>query len=63
MAENTCFKLNQDKLSQVANLRMPNKWHIFKESQAGNKNRQSRGLLVFSKQPSIPSAGSREFSS
>jgi hypothetical protein len=38
---------------------MPNKWHIFKEGQAGNKNRQHRGLLVFSELPSLPSAGSR----
>jgi hypothetical protein len=38
---------------------MPNKWHIYKEGQAGNKIRQRRGLLVFSELPSLPSAGSR----
>jgi hypothetical protein len=38
---------------------MPSKWHICKQGQAGNKNRQRRGLLVFSELPSLPSAGSR----
>jgi hypothetical protein len=38
---------------------MPNKWHICKEGKAGNKKRQSRGLLVFSELPSLLSAGSR----
>jgi hypothetical protein len=38
---------------------MPNKWHMCKQSQAGNKKRQRRGLLVFIKLPSLPSAGSR----
>jgi hypothetical protein len=41
---------------QDTRLRMPNKWHICKEGQAGNKSRQ---LLVFSELPSLPSAGSR----
>jgi hypothetical protein len=44
---------------QVTKLRMPNKWHICKEGQAGNKNRHRRGLLVFSERPSLPSASSR----
>jgi hypothetical protein len=35
---------------------MPNRWHICKEGQAGNKNRQ---LLVFHELTSLPSAGSR----
>jgi hypothetical protein len=38
---------------------MPNKWHICKEGQAGNKNRQRRGLLMIFELPSLPSAGSR----
>jgi hypothetical protein len=38
---------------------MPNKWHICKEGQADNKNRQRRDLLVFSELPSLPSVGSR----
>jgi hypothetical protein len=41
---------------QDTRLRMPIKWHICKEGQAGNKKRQ---LVVFSKLPSLPSAGSR----
>jgi hypothetical protein len=41
---------------QDTRLRMPNKWHIGKEGQAGNKTRK---LLVFSELPSLPSAGSR----
>jgi hypothetical protein len=44
---------------QNARLRMPSKWHMFKEGQAGNKKRQRRGLLVFSELSSLPSAGSR----
>jgi hypothetical protein len=44
---------------QGTRLRMPNKWHIFKEGQAGNKKRQRCGLPVFSELPSLPSAGSR----
>jgi hypothetical protein len=47
------------KSSQVTSLRMPNKWHICKEGQADNKNRQRRDSLVFSELPSLPSAGSR----
>jgi hypothetical protein len=43
------------KSSQVTRLRMPNKWHICKDGQAGNKKRQRRGLLVFSELPSLPS--------
>jgi hypothetical protein len=38
---------------------MPNKWHICKEGEAGNKNRQRRDLLVLSELPILPSAGSR----
>jgi hypothetical protein len=41
---------------QDTRLRMPIKWHICKEGQAGNKKRQ---LLVFFELPSLPSAGSR----
>jgi hypothetical protein len=41
---------------QDTRLRMPNKWHICREGQAGNKNRQ---LLVFSELPSLPSADSQ----
>jgi hypothetical protein len=44
---------------QNTGFRMPNKWHICKEGQEGNKNRQRRGLLVFSEVPSLSSAGSR----
>jgi hypothetical protein len=47
------IKINRD---QDARLRMPNKWHICKEGQAGNEKRQ---LLVFSELPTLPSAGSR----
>jgi hypothetical protein len=46
---------DQDK-DQDTTLRMPNKWRICKERQAGNKKRQ---LLVFSELPSLSSAGSR----
>jgi hypothetical protein len=38
---------------------MPNKWHICKDGQVGNKKIQRRGLLVFSEIPSLPSAGSQ----
>jgi hypothetical protein len=41
---------------QDTRIRMPNKWHICKEGQAGNKKRQ---LLVSSELPRLPSAGSR----
>jgi hypothetical protein len=41
---------------QDTRLRMPNKWHVCREGQAGNKKRQS---LVFSELPGLPSAGSR----
>jgi hypothetical protein len=41
---------------QDTRLRMPNKWHMYKEGKAGNKKRH---LLVFSELPSLPSAGSR----
>jgi hypothetical protein len=44
---------------QDTRLRMPNKWHMFKEGKASNKKRQRRGLLVFSELSSLPSAGSR----
>jgi hypothetical protein len=47
------------KSSQVISLRMPNKWRIYKEGQAGNKKRQRCGLHVFSELPSLPPAGSR----
>jgi hypothetical protein len=52
------FKPTHFKLVQVedSRLRMPSKWHICKEGQAGNKNRQ---FLMFSELPSLPSAGSR----
>jgi hypothetical protein len=47
------LRIYQDK---DTSLRMPNKWHIFKDGKAGNKKMQ---LLVFNELPSLPSAGSR----
>jgi hypothetical protein len=44
---------------QDTRLQMPNKWHIFKDGQAGNNKKQRRGLLVFSELPCLSSAGSR----
>jgi hypothetical protein len=40
---------------------MPNKWHMCKEGQDGNKKRQRHGLLVFFflELPGLSSAGSR----
>jgi hypothetical protein len=35
------------KSNQVTNLRMPSKWHICKEGQAGNKKRQRRGRVAY----------------
>jgi hypothetical protein len=50
----------QVKSCQVTNLRLPRKWHVLKEGQEGNDNKQQRrGLLVFFEPPSLPSAGSR----
>jgi hypothetical protein len=50
------FRSRKNGQDQETRLRMPNKWHICKEGQAGNKSRQ---WLVFSELPRLPSAGSR----
>jgi hypothetical protein len=45
--------------SHVTDLRMPNKWHICKEGQGGNKKKTTPQLAFFSELPSFTWAGSR----